>query len=132
LIRVKATLGVWVLTLACGPTPEGDVRADVARWPTSAVAQGRIDFAQARLAYVRERQRWDVLNREGLEEEDRELDRAIAVWQVAVRPGNELDSGYPDLSALYLAELRKLLGEEAYRAGRLPPLPDVARFANAD
>jgi hypothetical protein len=130
--RVKATLGAWVLTIACGPTPEGVIRADVARWPTPALAQGRIDFAQARLAYVRERKRWDVLNREDLEEEARELDRAITAWQAAVWPGEQLRCGYPDVSALHLEELRKLLGEEAYRAGRLPPLPDVARFANAD
>jgi hypothetical protein len=129
---VKAALGVWVLTLAAGQPPEGAIRADVERWPPKALVQARIGFAQARLAHVKERQRWDVLNRDDLEREERELDHALAAWQTAVRPGENLKAGYPDLSALYLEELRRLLGEENYRAGRLPPLPDVAKFAWAD
>jgi hypothetical protein len=129
---VKAALGVWVLTLAAGWPPEDAIRADVGRWPPPALIQGRLDFVKARLAHVRERQRWDVLNREALEEEERELARALSAWEKAGKATDEMGWGYPRLSALYLGELRERLGEKDYRAGRLPPIPDMVRFAWAD
>jgi hypothetical protein len=130
---VKAALGVWILTLlAAEPPSEEDIRVDVERWPPQALVQARIDFAQARRAYVRDRQRWDVLNRGGLEEEERELDRAILAWQKARKAREDLNDGCSDLSAISLGELRAMLSEDDYRAGRLPPIPDMAKFTWAD
>lgn len=129
---MKAALGVWVLTLAAGWPPEDAIRADAGRWPPAALIQIRLDFVQVRLAYVRDRQLWDVFNREVLREEERELFRTQAAWEKAKKAVDEMGCGYPRLSAIYLGELREMLGEEDYRSGRLPPIPDMARFAWAD
>jgi hypothetical protein len=127
---VEAALSLFALALAGAGTPDARelVRQDLERWPTAEVATYRLDFADARRAYLLRRLSWDVLHGDLLCGQVRKLDHARAAWRQVQGARWHWAAGFADGTALYLEELRRLLGERDYAAGRLPPLPDVGEF----
>jgi hypothetical protein len=129
---VGAALSLFALGLAGAgaPDPAALLRADLARWPPAEVADARLEFAAQRRDHLVGRLDWDVPNRDLLCGQVRAAERAVRAWGLVRSAAREMEEwGYANGARRYLAELRGLLGEADYAAGRLPPLPDLDDFA---
>jgi hypothetical protein len=123
-----------LLALACLPTPAPgpDVPAmgrDLARWPDADQLAYRLSYVEARLVYLGVRAQWDRVREEGARDEARRLTRARDVWRKLLEAREGWAYGDYRGAEADLAELRRLLGDADYFAGRLPPLPDLDDYA---
>lgn len=103
---------------------------DLARFPPQELCWGQVRFADRHLAWLEDRGRLGLMTGEEL----------VAVKEDALwcrRCWDELDSAgrafYPEESRrAALGRLRRLLGDGAYLAGRMPPPVPLWRFGRAD
>jgi hypothetical protein len=126
-----------LLALACLPTPAPgpDVPAlgrDLARWPDAGQVAYRLGGVEPRLAHLEVRAQWCRLGEEGSRDEARRLTYARDCWRKLLEARQAWAAGDYRGAEADLAELRRLLGDADYFAGRLPPLPDLDDYAAID
>lgn len=99
--------------------------ADAARFPTFLECQDNLAFNRAYVCYLEGRLAWEADQEAGAESIS-EAKQLRAVWQVLwhVQHPHHADCCRHES----LRELKQLLGDEAYYAGRMPPHVPLWRF----
>ena len=93
--------------------------ADSLRFPGRTEALSLVQFNRSYRKHLDERQQWEADRTEALRAVMSETDRLYKVWD-AVRDAR-CEFYYVTVRRQALKKLRDLVGEEAYRAGTLPP-----------
>lgn len=123
-----------LLALACLPLPARAPDApalarELARWPDADQLAYRLSYTEERLAYLAVRAQWDRLGEEGARAAAARLTRARDCWRKLLEAREGWAYGDYRGAEANLAELRRLLGDADYFAGRLPLLPDLDDYA---